>query len=67
MDDDDEVKKEYNISLVNNIGQCYDAVILAVSHNEFLDIDFKKLKNGHDAVIFDTKSFIKRELVDSRL
>jgi len=63
----EEVYHEYGIQLIDNLDACYDAVILAVSHNEFLEIDFKKLKNGHNTVIFDTKSFIDRNLVDARL
>ncbi len=62
-----EVAHEYHIDLVSDISRQYDAVILAVSHNEFLEIDFKALRNGHDAIIFDTKSFLDRSLVDARL
>lgn len=63
----DEVKHEYGIELNNDISACYDAIILAVAHNEFLEIDFKKLANGHNTVLFDTKSFIDRNIVDARL
>lgn len=62
-----EVYHEYKINLVGDISKQYDAVILAVSHDEFLEIDFKALRNGHDAIIFDTKSFLDRTLVDARL
>jgi UDP-N-acetyl-D-galactosamine dehydrogenase len=62
-----EVKDEYGIVLVDTINIKYDAVLLAVSHNEFLTIDFKKITNENDSVIFDTKSFLNREIVDARL
>ncbi len=62
-----EVAHEYNINLVSDISKQYDALILAVSHDEFLEIDYKALRNGHDAIIFDTKSFLDRSLVDARL
>lgn len=62
-----EVLIEYNISLVDNIDQQYDAIILAVSHAKFLEIDFKKMRNGLSTVIFDTKSFLDRDLIDARL
>ncbi len=65
--DKNEVAHEYQINLVPTIAKQYDSVILAVSHDEFLDIDFKALRNGHDAIIFDTKSFLERSLVDARL
>jgi UDP-N-acetyl-D-galactosamine dehydrogenase len=62
-----EVKEEYGISLSAEIGKGYDAIILAVSHKEFLTIDFNALKNGMNTVIFDTKSFLDRNMVDARL
>lgn len=63
-----EVHEEYNIKLINDIYEnSYDAVILAVSHKEFLDIDFKKLRNGHNAILFDTKSYLDRSIIDGRL
>lgn len=61
------VREEYGISLCGTPAAGYDAVILAVSHKEFLEIDFSKITNGKNAVVFDTKSFLDRGLVDSRL
>jgi UDP-N-acetyl-D-galactosamine dehydrogenase len=63
----DEVKHEYGISLTGDISSSYDAIVLAVSHDEFLTIDYGHLKNGNNAVIFDTKSFLDRAIVDARL
>ena len=60
------VKEEYQISLVNQISQGYDSVILAVSHNEFKSIVYKEILKT-PGVLFDTKAFIDRNLVDSRL
>ncbi|MGM9476223.1 nucleotide sugar dehydrogenase [Pedobacter sp. GSP4] len=62
-----DVKAEYNIQLIEgNQFKRYDAVILAVAHQQFLEIDYASLKqNG--AIIFDTKSFINRDLADARL
>ncbi|MDB4919045.1 nucleotide sugar dehydrogenase [Mucilaginibacter sp.] len=62
-----DVKKEYDIDLIDEVGTGYDAIILAVAHQEFSELDYKKLSNTANAVIFDTKCFIDRELVDSRL
>lgn len=63
----EEVKHEYGIDLLPALnGKKYQAVIIAVSHNEFHQIDFQALKEGQ-TVIFDTKAFINRELVDARL
>jgi UDP-N-acetyl-D-galactosamine dehydrogenase len=62
-----EVKEEYGIDLVAGLNDKYDAIILAVSHNEFLTIDYKKLSNANNTVLFDTKSFLDRSIVDARL
>lgn len=63
----DEVLNEYKIMLKQEIELTdYKAVILAVSHNEFLELDFNKLAKT-DTVIFDIKSFIDRKIIKSRL
>ncbi|MCO5949286.1 nucleotide sugar dehydrogenase [Mucilaginibacter flavidus] len=62
-----EVRHEYGINMLSEIGFGYDAIILAVAHDEYNKLDFKKLTKNSNSVIFDTKSFIKRELVDARL
>ncbi|MFC4269721.1 nucleotide sugar dehydrogenase [Polaribacter marinivivus] len=63
-----EVKNEYNIELLNkvNFKKKYKAIIVTVAHKEFNSFNFSEYKkNG--AVIFDTKSFINKDLVDGRL
>ncbi|MFD1629025.1 nucleotide sugar dehydrogenase [Pseudopedobacter beijingensis] len=62
-----EVEKVYKIRLVSEISKQYDAIVLAVSHQEFITLDFKELRNGHNSVIFDTKSCLDRNLIDARL
>jgi UDP-N-acetyl-D-galactosamine dehydrogenase len=62
-----EVEQEYNIQLVEKMNSQYDAIILAVSHQEFLAFDFQKLKNGYSTVVFDTKSCLDRSVIDGRL
>lgn len=60
-------KHEYNIDITNEIPtDKYDAVILAVSHKEFTELDVKAFgKENH--VIFDVKGFLDKNLVDGRL
>ena len=65
--DKNEVYNEYGISLIDEIDSAYDAIILAVSHLEFGILNFARLKNSQDSVIFDVKSFLNREIVDGRL
>lgn len=62
-----EVKKEYGIDLTPEINKHYDAIILAVSHQEYRSLDYKALKNGNNTIIYDTKAFLDRNLVDGRL
>ena len=64
--DKEEVHKEYGIDLSNSL-QTYDAIILAVSHDDFLQFNLGELKRGEHTVIFDTKSCLDRNLVDCRL
>ena len=64
-----EVKEEFGIDLISkneNIKIVYDAVILAVSHKEFLNIDLNNYVNGKH-VIFDVKSVLPKDQSDSRL
>lgn len=65
--DKHEVSNEYRINLISDISGGYDAIILAVSHDEFLKLDYKKLKNDERAIVFDTKACLDRQIVDARL
>jgi UDP-N-acetyl-D-galactosamine dehydrogenase len=63
----EQVISHYNISLIKDIYKHkYQLIILAVAHNEFLSIDFSKLKNP-DTILFDTRAVLNREWVDGRL
>ena len=64
--DENQVMKEYNIKIVKEIKQ-YDAVVLAVSHNEFLTLDFQSLKKSNSSIIYDIKSVLDRSQITSRL
>jgi UDP-N-acetyl-D-glucosamine/UDP-N-acetyl-D-galactosamine dehydrogenase len=65
--DKHEVEVEYAIKLVENINKTYEGIILAVSHKEFLGLELNRFKSSISSVIFDTKAFLNREIVDSRL
>lgn len=61
------VRHEYGLEVVNKLPEMkYDAVILAVAHKEFLDMDVKSLikENG---VVYDVKGILPRDVVDGRL
>jgi UDP-N-acetyl-D-glucosamine/UDP-N-acetyl-D-galactosamine dehydrogenase len=61
-----EVKKEFDISLCKKLSN-YNAIILAVSHNEFKQINFKNLRSKEGAIVYDIKSFLNKKIVDARL
>ncbi len=48
------------------VEQKFDAIILAVAHNEFHNLDFKKLRKDN-SIIYDIKSFYNSDAVDFRL
>lgn len=65
----EEVKHEYNLDLKSTqteLRSDYDAIILAVSHKEFLEVSIDDLKS-ENCVIFDVKSLLPQETVDARL
>jgi UDP-N-acetyl-D-galactosamine dehydrogenase len=65
--DSEEIQKEYKLKLLPKLnGKKYDAVIVAVAHDDFSKVDFNGLKENN-TVIFDTKSILDRSLVDARL
>jgi UDP-N-acetyl-D-galactosamine dehydrogenase len=62
-----EVKKEIQIDLITDYSiKNYSAIILAVAHDDFISINFKKLKSDK-TVIFDAKTFIETKYIDGRL
>ena len=65
--DEHEVSEEYGITLIDKINKTYSGIILAVSHKEFLGLDLEQLKSSNSSVIFDTKAFLNRSLIDGRL
>ena len=66
--DADLVRKEYGIDIVNYLpeNESFDAAILAVSHNEFSNLNLKSLMKDK-SVIYDVKGFLERDIVDGRL
>jgi len=64
--DPKEVKHEYGIDVANDlpIGP-FAAVILAVSHEEFLSLDVRSI--APNGIIYDVKGVLSKEIIDSRL
>lgn len=62
-----DVKNEYGIKLLEKLTSRYEAIVLAVSHKEFLLIDYPEIVLPNNSVIYDTKSFLDRSIVTARL
>ena len=61
------VRQEYGIEVVNQLPEDhYDAVILAVAHNDFKSLDIPLLLN-ECGVVYDVKGVLDRDVVDERL
>ncbi len=66
----EDVKKFYGIKSINDLKALkvgnYDAIVLAVAHKEFTDMAVGDYRSG-DAVVFDIKGILPRDIVDGRL
>lgn len=63
----DEVQKTFGISLIESIQHSYQAIVLAVGHDEFKTLDISSICNDSKSVIFDVKGFLPRGLTTDRL
>lgn len=64
------VMHEYGVKTYNQYDEVsnmqYDAIIMAVAHDQFKEINYKDLRKSN-AVVYDIKSFVPLEHVDARL
>ncbi|MCT7904505.1 UDP-glucose 6-dehydrogenase tuaD [Candidatus Ornithobacterium hominis] len=62
-----EVLHEYQIETTQTLpNEKYDAIVLAVSHKEFKELDLASLKKDN-AVVYDVKGFYSSSLVNKKL
>ena len=65
------VKHHYNIDITNGEMQelegKYDAVILAVAHKEFADVNVRDFLKQNTGVVYDVKGLLDRKIIDGRL
>ena len=73
----DSVAREYGLTITPALPEVptgcaaaaagkYDAIILAVAHNQFKNLNYKALL-APNGIIYDVKGFLPREIVDARL
>ncbi|MFV0155361.1 nucleotide sugar dehydrogenase [Empedobacter falsenii] len=64
-----EIADQYNIDCISESeieNQSFDAIILTVAHEEFLNLDLNRFLN-ENGVIYDVKGALPKEKVDKRL
>ena len=61
-----EVNHEYGLATISSPQKKYDAVVLAVGHKEFRDLDWTKIRH-EKTVIYDVKGFLDHSFVTARL
>ena len=69
--DADDVKRHYDIDITKGDMQelkgKYDAVILAVAHKEFADVNIREYLKKENGVVYDVKGLLDRNVIDGRL
>lgn len=64
--DPSEVEEHFGITLAQRLDQSYEAIILAVAHDDFIGVTWRDyLTDG--GVIYDVKGVLDLEMVDGRL
>ncbi len=61
-----QVKHEYQLTLISKLEKKYNAIVLAVSHDEFKSIEWEKIRS-EGAVVFDVKGVLDKSIVTARL
>lgn len=66
----DQVKEEYGYNLIEKPqDDTYDAIILAVSHDQFKEMGTEAIKalGKKESIVYDVKSILDKDIIDSRL
>ena len=69
--DAQSVKHHYDIDItqgdIQQLKGIYDAVILAVAHKEFAEINVREFLKQETGVVYDVKGLLDRDMIDGRL
>lgn len=67
----ENVKREYNVEITNDglesLRHRFDAVILAVAHNEFKNCNVREFLANDNGVVYDVKNILDKSEIDGRL
>lgn len=64
--DPQEVELEYHVRLIHELTKPYHAIVLAVSHDEFKNLPWDKIRTPL-TVVYDVKGFLDKSFVTARL
>ncbi|MCG1037786.1 nucleotide sugar dehydrogenase [Polaribacter sargassicola] len=63
----EDVKNEYNLDSVKDLpNKKFDAIVLTVSHNEFINLDFESIKK-EKSIIYDVKNILPESIKNKTL
>ena len=66
--DKESFKKQHNLIVHNTLpNKKYNAIILAVAHDEFKLVNVESLKKTSKAVVYDVKGFLEKKAITNRL
>ncbi len=66
--DSDSFFSDHNIEVLNELPEKkYNIIIIAVAHDQFKTIDYKKLKINKDSIVYDVKGILEKPIYTSRL
>ena len=61
-------EEEYDLKVSNVLdNKTYDAIVLAVSHNEFRSLVLNEIKSSDKSIVYDIKGFFDQKFVTKRL
>ena len=67
----DEVKREYGVNIVSGdftaLEKRFDAVVLAVAHNQFKSLNVRNFLSSDNGVVYDVKGILDQTQIDGRL
>jgi UDP-N-acetyl-D-galactosamine dehydrogenase len=63
----DVARREYGVEIANELPRdTFDAVILAVAHDEFRNLDMNQITNGV-SIVYDVKGIFSEDMIDGKL
>ncbi|WGD35775.1 nucleotide sugar dehydrogenase [Olleya sp. YS] len=62
----DEVKKQFNITLIDTLKNNYDAIVHTVCHDQFKEINLNDIKSKN-GLIYDVKGTLNKDDISGRL